>query len=143
MESCYQSLSASPHDRCHTWLSNLGAVVMCPVLLVSLSVLCFSTRSFCQTTEADVEVFQKIGLPPVLTYKNVRNADVDLLPGPLGTSRTSKYTRTWRPPSKLFRPGQASMASTWFDRSFPGSEVPTWGEFYINNAINISCYAFI
>lgn len=106
---------------------------MCSVPLMVFCVLWMSSCCHSGSPKSerdDVEVFQRIVLPPVLTAKDgPKHDDVDLFLGPLGSSKSGKYSSKWNP-SRLARPGYANLASTWYDRSFPGNEVPSWGELF-------------
>lgn len=116
---------------------------MCSFTLVLLTLLCFST--VCCLSESarspqvesdDVEVFQKIVLPPVLTRKDSeaqfhnRLKGDDVLPEPKSSKLYSSYN--WNLPRISGKQLSGKYASSWTDRNNPGNEVPTWGEFSVN-----------
>lgn len=99
-------------------------VIMCSLFLyLCLFSLCFADKVKPPKSEKDdVEVFQKIVLPPLLTPKD------SAPPEKLGKLT---WGNKWN--SRVVRPFGRDQVGVgtggWYDRSNPGNEVPTWGKF--------------
>lgn len=116
---------------------------MCSFTLVKLTVLCLSTVCLSESATSpqvesdDVEVFQKIVLPPVLTRKDseaqfhnrLKGDDSDVFPEPKSSKLYSSYS--WNLPKISGKHLSEKYATSWTDRNNPGNEVPTWGEFSV------------
>lgn len=90
-----------------------------------------------QVESDDVEVFQKIVLPPVLTRKDseaqfhnrLKDGDIDVLPDQKSSKLYSSYN--WNLPRISGSKLSGKYSTSWTDRNNPGNEVPTWGEFQV------------
>ncbi|KAG8266732.1 hypothetical protein J6590_065766 [Homalodisca vitripennis] len=112
-----------------------AAPTMCTVVAI-LVVLCLANSARADVTKKteldDVEVFQKIVLPPLLTprdaLRDAQKDDVETVGKTPGSVQLGKYSWNWAP-KRIARPGFSNLATGWYDRSNPGNEVPTWGKF--------------